>query len=104
MMEMMLTARTLTAAEGLANDLLQFVTPAGGALDKALELARGIAKNSAISNYAIINGLPRLRDASHDDGLFFESVMAAITLASPDAQAGLREFLDKRAARLVPGT
>lgn len=100
MMEMMLTARTLDASEGAANHLLQFVTPSGQALEKALELADGIAKNSAISNYAIINGLPRLRDASHDDGLFFESVLAAITLASPDAQAGLRDFLEKRAARL----
>lgn len=100
MMEMMLTARTLTAAEGLACNLLQFITPAGQALEKALELARGIATNSAISNYAIINGLPRLRDASHDDGLFFESIMAAITLASPEAQAGLRDFLEKRSARL----
>ncbi|QFZ85162.1 crotonase/enoyl-CoA hydratase family protein [Variovorax paradoxus] len=102
MMEMMLTARTLAAAEGAACNLLQFTTPPGGALEKALELAAGIAKNSAVSNFAIINGLPRLRDASHDDGLFFESVLAAITLASPDAQAGLREFLEKRAARLAP--
>ena len=102
MMEMMLTARTLTAAEGYACNLLQFITPPGRALAKALELARGIAGNSPVSNYAIINGLPRLRDASHDDGLFFESVLAAITLASPDAQAGLREFLEKRAAKLAP--
>jgi (methylthio)acryloyl-CoA hydratase len=102
MMEMMLTARTLDAREGAANHLLQFIAPPGKALEKALELARGIAGNSEISNYAIINGLPRLRDASHDDGLFFESVLAAITLASPDAQAGLRDFLEKRAARLAP--
>jgi enoyl-CoA hydratase/carnithine racemase len=102
MMEMMLTARTLTATEGVGCNLLQFLTPPGESLTKALELARSIATNSPVSNYAIINGLPRLRDASHDDGLFFESVLAAITLTSPDAQAGLRDFLDKRAARLGP--
>jgi (methylthio)acryloyl-CoA hydratase len=102
MMEMMLTARTLPAAEGLACNLLQFITAPGQALAKALELAGAIAGNSEISNYAIINGLPRLRDASHDDGLFFESVLAAITLASPSAQEGLREFLEKRSARLGP--
>ena len=102
MMEMMLTARALTAAEGVTANLLQFVTPGGEALSKAIELARGIAQNSSLSNYAIINGLPRLRDASHDDGLFFESVLAALTSASPDAQAGLREFLEKRATRLAP--
>lgn len=102
MMEMMLTARTLTASEGANCNLLQFITPRGEVLAKAIDLARGIAKNSALSNYAIINGLPRIRDASHDDGLFFESVLAAITLAGPDAQAGLREFLEKRADRLKP--
>ncbi|MBR0706964.1 crotonase/enoyl-CoA hydratase family protein [Bradyrhizobium liaoningense] len=102
MMEMMLTARALTAAEGFNCNLLQFVTPRGEVLAKAMDLARGIAKNSPLSNYAIINGLPRIRDASHDDGLFFESVLAAITLASPDAHAGLREFLEKRADRLKP--
>lgn len=102
MMEMMLTARTLTAAEGAAANLLQFVTAEGKSLEKALELAEGIAKNSTFSNYAIVNGLPRLRDASHDDGLFFESVLASMTLVSPEAQAGLREFLEKRAARLGP--
>lgn len=104
MMEMMLTARTLTAAEGAAASLLQFVTPAGKSLEKALELAEGIAKNSPFSNYAIVNGLPRLRDASHDDGLFFESVLASMTLVSPEAQAGLKEFLEKRADRLGPAT
>lgn len=102
MMEMMLTARSLTATEGVNCNLLQFVTPVGDALSKALELARGIAQNSPLSNFAIINGLPRLRDASHDDGLFFESTLAALTSASPDAQKGLREFLDKKAARLGP--
>ena len=51
---------------------------------------------------AVINGLPRIREASHDDGLFFESILAAMTLVSPDAQAGLRDFLEKRAARLTP--
>lgn len=102
MMELMLTARTLPASEGLNCNLLQFLTPPGESLAKAIELATGIATNSPVSNYAIINGLPRLRDASHDDGLFFESVLAAITLASPDAQTGLRDFLEKRATGLGP--
>jgi enoyl-CoA hydratase/carnithine racemase len=102
MMEMMLTARVLDANEGLATNLTHFVVPRGGALPKALELAAGIATNSPISNYAVINGLPRIREASHDDGLFFESILAAMTLVSPDAQAGLRDFLEKRAPRLTP--
>ncbi|WNV11753.1 crotonase/enoyl-CoA hydratase family protein [Tardiphaga sp. 709] len=102
MMEMMLTARVLNVQEAAGANLVHFITPVGGALAKALELAAGIATNSPVSNYAIINGLPRIHDASHDDGLFFESILASLTLVSPHAQAGLREFLEKRAKRLVP--
>lgn len=102
MMEMMLTARSLNAAEGLAANLAQYVVPAGQALDKAVELAEGIARNSEFSNYAIINGLPRIRDASHDDGLFFESILASLASATPEARAGLMDFLEKRAERLGP--
>ena len=102
MMELMLTARVLNAQEGAAANLVHFVTPRGGAVVKALELAAGIATNSPVSNFAIINGLPRIRDASHDDGLFFESILASLTLVSPHAQAGLRDFLEKRATKLTP--
>lgn len=102
MVEMMLTARVMKADEALSANLVNFVTEAGGALDKALELAAGIAKNSPISNYAIINALPRIHDMSHDDGLFVESLMAAMTQTSPEAQAGLKEFIEKRADRLKP--
>ncbi len=102
MMEMMLTSRTVKADEGLRLELAQFVVPAGQALDKALELAASIKLNAPLSNYAIINGLPRIRDASHDDGLFFESMVAAMTVTTHDSQVGLTQFLEKRAERLAP--
>jgi len=38
---------------------------------------------------------------AHDDGLFFESLMAAMTQTSPEALDRLRAFLDKRAERLA---
>lgn len=101
-MEMMLTSRTVKADEGLRLELAQFVVPAGQALDKALELAASIKLNAPLSNYAIINGLPRIRDASHDDGLFFESMVAAMTVTTHDSQVGLTQFLEKRAERLAP--
>ena len=102
MVEMMLTSRVMKADEALAANLVNFVTTEGGALDKALELAYGIATNSPISNYAIINALPRIHDMSHDDGLFVESLMAAMTQTSPEAQAGLKQFIEKKADRLKP--
>jgi len=104
MADMMLTGRVLSAAEAERANFLQYVAKPGAALDKAKDLAARIARNAPLSNFAIANALPRIQDLSHDDGLFFESLMAAMTQTSPDAQARLREFLDKRSERLaVPG-
>jgi enoyl-CoA hydratase/carnithine racemase len=104
MADMMLTGRVLSAAEGERADFVQYLVQPGAALDKAKALAARIAGNAPLSNFAIINALPRIQDLSHDDGLFFESLMAAMTQTSPDAQERLRAFLEKRAERLaVPG-
>jgi (methylthio)acryloyl-CoA hydratase len=104
MADMMLTGRVLSAAEGERAGFVQYLTKPGEALGKAKALAARIAGNAPLSNFAIINALPRIQDLSHDDGLFFESLMAAMTQTSPDAQERLRAFLDKRAERLaVPG-
>jgi (methylthio)acryloyl-CoA hydratase len=101
MADMMLTGRVLSAAEAERVNLVQYLTKPGRALDKAKELAARIAENAPLSNFAITNALPRIQDLAHDDGLFFESLMAAFTQTSPEAIARLRAFLEKRADRLV---
>jgi hypothetical protein len=53
-----------------------------------------------MSNYAILNALPRIRDMSSEDGLFTESLMSALASATPEANERLRAFLEKRTARL----
>lgn len=101
MADMMLTGRVLSAAEAERANFVQYVMPRGGALAKAKELAARIAGNAPLSNFAIVNALPRIQDLAHDDGLFFESLMAAMTQTSPEAVERLRAFLDKRAERLA---
>jgi enoyl-CoA hydratase/carnithine racemase len=101
MADMMLTGRVLSAAEAERANFVQYVTGRGEALAKAKELATRIAGNAPLSNFAIVNALPRIQDMAHDDGLFFESLMAAMTQTSPEALDRLRAFLDKRAERLV---
>jgi enoyl-CoA hydratase/carnithine racemase len=104
MADMMLTGRVLSAAEGERAGFVQYLVPPGDALGKATALAARMAQNAPLSNFAILNALPRIQDLSHDDGLFLESLMAAMTQTSPDAQERLRAFLEKRAERLaVPG-
>ncbi|GEO84760.1 MULTISPECIES: crotonase/enoyl-CoA hydratase family protein [Alphaproteobacteria] len=100
MSDMMLTGRVASAREGEAWNLAQYVVPKGQALAKAAELARKAAGNAELSNYAVINALPRIQDMSSEDGLFVESFVSAFTATSPEATERLRAFLEKRAARI----
>ncbi len=102
MTDMMLTGRVLSADEGLRIGLCQYLVDAGEALQKARELARKAAANAPLSNFAVINALPRIQDMSQDDGLFVESLMSSITTATPEARERLRAFLEGRAERLIP--
>ncbi|MDF1803704.1 crotonase/enoyl-CoA hydratase family protein [Thalassovita sp.] len=97
MTEMMLTGRKYNADEGLSLGLAHYSVGEGEALALALDLARKIAKNAGLSNYVMIHALARIEDMSKQDGLFTESLCAALTQTSPDAEEGLRAFLDKRA-------
>jgi len=83
--------------------LAHYVTPAGQALDKALELARRIAGNAPLSNYAITNVLPHIAEQSMANGLMTEALIAAITQGEPEAKARVNAFLEKRAAKVTLG-
>jgi len=99
MMDMMLTGRLLTPAEGLQAQVVRYLTPTAQALPKARELAARIAQNSIDTNWMIINVLPRIQDLSHDDGLFVEQLNSA-RARPPEAEARLREFVDGKAKKL----
>lgn len=101
MADLMLTGRVLSAAEAERCNLVHYLTEAGAALAQAKTLALKMAQNAELSNFAIIQALPRIQDLAHDDGLFFESLMAAFTQTSPEARERLRAFLEKRAAPLM---
>lgn len=104
MADMMLTGRVLSADQAERANFIQYVVQAGGALAKARELALRIAENAPLSNFAVTHALPRIQDLSHDDGLFVEALMAALTQTAPEAQERLKAFLEKRAKPLMrPG-
>jgi enoyl-CoA hydratase/carnithine racemase len=100
MADLMLTGRTVSAAESERWGLVQYLVEEGGALDTAITLAERTAQNAEMSNYAVLNALPRICDMSSEDGLFTESLMATLTTTTPEAQERLREFLEKRAKPL----
>lgn len=97
MTEMMLTGRKFGADEGLELGLAHYSVAEGEALEMAQDLARKIASNAPLSNYIMIQALGRIEDMSKADGLFTESLCAALTQTSPDAVEGLQAFLQKRA-------
>lgn len=99
MTEMMLTGRAYDAEAGQALGLSHYLVGPGQGLDKALELARRIAGNAPLSNYAAIQALPRIADMAAREGLFTESLMAALTQTSAEAESRMRMFLDKRAPK-----
>jgi enoyl-CoA hydratase/carnithine racemase len=98
--EMMLTGRTVSPQQMEVWGGVSYVVEAGQALIRAIELATLAASNAPMSNYAIINALPRIRDMSSEDGLFVESLMSSLTSATPEATERLRAFLEKRVAKL----
>ncbi len=96
MREMMLTGRSYGAAEGLAMGLAHYSVEAGEGLPLAQKLARKIADNAPFSNYLMMQAIPRISDMSRSDGLFTESLAAALATGSDGAKEGLRAFLEKR--------
>jgi enoyl-CoA hydratase/carnithine racemase len=100
MADMMLTGRLLSAVEAQAARLVQYVVPAGEALPKAKALAQRIAQNTPQTNWQIVNVLPRINDLSHDDGLFMEYLNSSMA-KPPESLERLRDFVEKRAERLI---
>jgi enoyl-CoA hydratase/carnithine racemase len=101
MTDMMLTGRVLDAQEGERRGLAQYVVPAGQAVAKALALAARIAHNAPLSNFAVTQALPRIAELSQANGLFMESLMAAIAQGDDEAKQRLQDFLQKRAPKVV---
>ena len=96
MVEMMLTGRKYDAEQGLRLGLTHYTVGEGEALPKARELAETIAGNAPMSNYFMVQALPRIHDMARSDGFFAESLAAALVQTTPDAAEGLNAFLEKR--------
>lgn len=96
MTEMMLTGRIYSGEEGQKIGLAHYFVGEGEALAKARELAQNIASNSTLINNMVIQGISRINDMSRADGLYTESLTAALTQTGPDAREGLQAFLEKR--------
>ncbi len=100
MTDMMLTGRVLDADEGQAAGLSNYLVDDGKGLAKGLELAAKVATNAPLSNFAVMQALPRIADLSQSDGLFVESLMASIAQGDDAAKSRVRAFLEGRAGKV----
>ena len=100
MTDMMLCGRVLDAEDGYRRGVSQYLVADGAGFAKGCELAQRMASNAPLSNFAVMQALPRIADLSQSDGLFVESLMAAIAQGDDAAKERVRAFLDKRAGKV----
>jgi enoyl-CoA hydratase/carnithine racemase len=100
MTDMMLTGRVYSAAEGQQAGISHYLVGADEGLAKGVELAKKIATNTDMTNFAVIQALPRIAESSRDAGFMAEALVASIAQAEPEAKKRMGNFLAKRAAKV----
>jgi enoyl-CoA hydratase/carnithine racemase len=101
MADMMLTGRVFDADNGQALGISHYLVENGHGLTKAFEIAGKIVSNAPITNFAVIQALPRIAEANPREGFMMEAMMAAVAETSDDAKQRLRAFLEKRAKKVT---
>jgi (methylthio)acryloyl-CoA hydratase len=95
MMDMMLTGRTFDAEEGQSIGISNYLVPPGTGLAKGMELARYMAGNAPLTNFAVTQALPRIAQSDPASGYLMEALTTAMADADEAKEPG-RTFLDKR--------
>ena len=100
MMDMMLTGRVYAAEEAAPLGFAQYLVDNDAGYAKGLELAHKMAGNAPLTNFGVIQALPRIAEADPRIGYVMESLMASVAQSAPEAKARVRDFLEKRAAKV----
>ena len=100
MQDMMLTGRTYGAEDGRVIGFSQYVVGPGESYAFALDLARKVAGNAPMTNFAIIHAMPRIAEADPATGYLLESLMSSAAQQAPEAKQRLKDFLEKRAPKV----
>ncbi len=95
MADMMLTGRVVDASTAERWGLVNHLAGPGEAPGTALETAAKAAAVPALTTLGILEALPRIQDMASEDGLFVESLVAALAQTGPEARERLAAFLDR---------
>jgi len=97
--ELVLSGRVIGAEKALAWGLVNEVCPQAELQEKALGLAREIAKNGSLAvgyaKNAIVNGL----NMSKEDGFRYEGSLFGVLFGTQDQKEGMNAFVEKRKAQ-----
>ena len=99
--ELILTGRTIDAAEARAHGLVNAVYEPQELMAKSLETARQLAKLSPIALAAAKAAANRALQGDHADNLASEADHFGALFSSEDAKEGLSAFVEKRDARFT---
>jgi enoyl-CoA hydratase len=94
--DLILTGRTIDAAEALRIGLVSAVYPHGELLERVLETARSLVKKSPLALSAAKDAANRALQGDLSAGLSYEAILFAALFASDDQKEGMRAFVDKR--------
>lgn len=95
-MDLLLTAREVSADEALAMGLIGRVVPDGTALDAALGIAEVICGNGPLAVEAIKRSVRETEGMSEEEGLARELEIGWPIFATEDAKEGQKAFAEKR--------
>jgi enoyl-CoA hydratase len=95
-LEMMLTARSVAAAEALSIGLVNRIASAENLLSEAESLAREIAQLAPLAIRSCLEAVTRGADMQMEKALDLEAQLFARLFATEDMREGTRAFLEKR--------
>jgi enoyl-CoA hydratase len=100
-MDLILTGRTIGAAEAERSGLVSRVVPADRLLDEANEVAATIAGMSRNASRMAKEAVDRAFESTLSEGLLYERRLFHSTFATEDQKEGMAAFSEKRAANFT---
>ena len=95
-MEMVLTGRTMDAAEAERSGLVSRVVPAEELIEEAIKVAEGISKLSMPVTMLAKESVNRAFETTFQEGVRFERRVFHSLFASEDQKEGMTAFIEKR--------
>jgi enoyl-CoA hydratase/carnithine racemase len=95
-LEVLLTGRTVQAAEALEMGLVNRLVPHGHALEAARELAHAIARGGPIAARYAKEAVHAGLDLSLEQGIILETDLTMVLQTTADRMEGIRSFLERR--------